>query len=74
MERALSHRQGCRVVRPHPLPVSWLLFGWLALIVFSWGLIALPFLVWGWQGFWAYIGLAGLCALLLRHHRSHRKA
>lgn len=74
MERALSQEQEDRSERPHPLNALWLLLGWLALIAFSWGLIALPLLLWGWQGFWAYLLLASLCILFLGYHRPRHKA
>jgi hypothetical protein len=67
MERALSQGQGWQAAHSHSVKAPWFFLTWSLLIVCSWGLIALPFVVWGWRGVFVYAALAGLYALALRH-------
>ena len=66
MVRVLSQKRGWSAVGLHRIRLPWVAVIWLLLIAASWALLALPFVFWGWRGFWAYaVALLGLCPFLV---------
>jgi hypothetical protein len=74
MERALSQGPGWQTARPSFVKAPWIFLVWSLLIAGSWGLIALPFILWGWRGVFVYAVLAGLYALAVWYDRPRAKA